>query len=211
MYVRQGNTPAAQGRRDLSETMGTGRLEAFSDGVIAIIITIMVLELKVPHGSDPALLIGIWPVLLSYALSFLMIAIYWVNHHNLLHQSKRATTAVLWCNMFWLFCLSLIPFATGYMGENRFAPFSTSLYAAVLLLTGIAYVPLRVTIAAQSKADAAYDVIWTRSARKNYLSLALYAAAVPLAFVHPALSLVLAFAVAAIYFIPNAWLARSAD
>jgi uncharacterized membrane protein len=184
--------------------MGMGRVEAFSDGVIAIIITIMVLELKVPHGADPALLLGLWPVLLSYALSFLMIAIYWVNHHNLLHQSKRATTVVLWCNIFWLFCLSLIPFATAYMGENRFTPFSTALYAAVLLLTGLSFVPMRAAIAAQSKGE--YDVMWTRAARKNYLSVALYAAAVPLAFVHPAIALVLAFAVGAIYFLPNAWL-----
>ena len=191
--------------------MGPGRLEAFSDGVIAIIITIMVLELKVPHGSDPVLLLGLWPVLLSYALSFLMIAIYWVNHHSLLHQSRRATTVVLWCNIFWLFCLSLIPFATAYMGENRFTPFSTALYAAVLLLAGLSYVPMRAAVAAQSKGEAAYEVMWTRAARKNYLSIALYAAAIPLAFVHPAIALVLAFAVAAIYFIPNAWLGARGD
>ena len=191
--------------------MGVGRLEAFSDGVIAIIITIMVLELKVPHGADPALLIGLWPTLLSYGLSFLMIAIYWVNHHSLLHQAKRATTRVLWCNILWLFCLSLIPFATAYMGDNRFTPFSTAFYSAVLLLTGVAYVPLRASVATQSRHEAAYATLWTRSARKNYLSLVLYAAAVPLAFVHPALSLVLGFAVAAIYFIPNAWLGHHAD
>ena len=110
----------------MSESMGIGRVEAFSDGVIAIIITIMVLELKVPHGVDPALLIGLWPTLLSYGLSFLVIAIYWVNHHSLLHEAKRATARLLWCNVLWLFCLSLIPFATAYMGENRFTPFSTA-------------------------------------------------------------------------------------
>jgi uncharacterized membrane protein len=200
----------AQGRAVVNESMGVGRVEAFSDGVIAIIITIMVLELKVPHGTDPWLLLGVWPVLLSYGLSFLMIAIYWVNHHSLLHHSKRANTWVLWCNIFWLFCLSLIPFATAYMGDNRFTPFSTAVYVSVLLLAGISYVPLRAAVAAQSKGEAGYEVIWTRAARKNYLSIGLYAAAVPLAFVHPVIALVLAFAVAAIYFIPNAWLGHKA-
>ncbi len=190
----------------MSESMGVGRLEAFSDGVIAIIITIMVLELKVPHGADPSLLLGVWPVLLSYALSFVMVAIYWVNHHNLLHQARRATTSVLWCNILLLFCLSLVPFATAYMGENAFTPFSTAVYSGVMLLAGIAYVPLRAAVAAQSKGKAEYEVVWTRASRKNWVSLALYAAAVPLAFVHPAISLVLAFAVSAIYFLPNAWL-----
>ena len=190
----------------MSEGIGVGRLEAFSDGVIAIIITIMVLELKVPHGADPRLLLGVWPVLLSYALSFLMVAIYWVNHHNLLRHAKHASTTVLWCNIFLLFCLSLVPFATSYMGENAFTPFSTAVYSAVMLLAGIAYVPLRAAIAAQSKGTTEYETIWTRAARKNYLSLALYAAAVPLAFVHPAISLALAFVVSAIYFVPNAWM-----
>ena len=195
----------------MSEGTGIGRVEAFSDGVIAIIITIMVLELKVPHGADPALLIGLWPTLLSYGLSFLVIAVYWVNHHSLLDQAKRATARVLWCNLVWLFCLSLIPFATAYMGENRFTPFSTALYSAVLLLPGIAIVPLRAAVATQVKDEAAYRAIWTRAVRKNTLTILLYAAAVPLAFVHPAISLMLGFAVAAVYFIPNAWLGQHAD
>jgi len=195
----------------VSEGTGIGRVEAFSDGVIAIIITIMVLELKVPHGADPALLIGLWPTLLSYGLSFLVIAVYWVNHHSLLDQAKRATARVLWCNLVWLFCLSLIPFATAYMGENRFTPFSTALYSAVLLLPGIAIVPLRAAVATQVKDEAAYRAIWTRAVRKNTLTILLYAAAVPLAFVHPAISLMLGFAVAAVYFIPNAWLGQHAD
>jgi len=190
----------------MSETMGVGRLEAFSDGVIAIIITIMVLELKVPHGTDPWQLLAVWPVLLSYALSFLMVAIYWVNHHALLHHARHASTTVLWCNIVLLFCLSLVPFATAYMGENAFTPFSTAVYSAVMLLAGISYVPLRAAVAAQWKGKAEYEAMWTRASRKNYLSIALYAAAVPLAFVHPAISLVLAFVVSAIYFVPNAWL-----
>jgi len=149
--------------------------------------------------------------LLSYGLSFLVIAVYWVNHHSLLDQAKRATARVLWCNLVWLFCLSLIPFATAYMGENRFTPFSTALYSAVLLLPGIAIVPLRAAVATQVKDEAAYRAIWTRAVRKNTLTILLYAAAVPLAFVHPAISLMLGFAVAAVYFIPNAWLGQHAD
>ena len=190
----------------MSETIGVGRLEAFSDGVIAIIITIMVLELKVPHGADWSTLKPLLPVFLSYVLSFIYLAIYWVNHHSLLHQAKRATARVLWCNILLLFCLSLVPFATAYMGENRFTPFSTAVYSAIMLLAGISYVPLRAAVAAQSKDEAQYERIWTRAARKNYLSLALYGSAVPLAFVHPAISLILAFVVSAIYFVPDAWL-----
>ena len=186
--------------------MTTSRLEAFSDGVIAIIVTIMVLELKVPHGADPASLIGVWPVFLSYVLSFLVVAIYWVNHHNLFHNIRRVDTALLWSNIFWLFCISLIPFATAYMGENRFSPSSAALYAGSLLLAGVSYVPMRFCAAAQAKDAAVYEVLWRRAARKNYLSLALYLIAVPMAFVHPAITMALCFTVAGIYFLPNAWL-----
>jgi uncharacterized membrane protein len=195
----------------MSEGMGVGRLEAFSDGVIAIIITIMVLELKVPHSLDPWQLLGVWPVLLSYALSFLVVAIYWVNHHNLLHHAHHASTTVLWCNIFLLFCLSLVPFATAYMGENAFTPFSTAVYSGVMLLAGLSYVPLRAAVAAQARSKGEYERIWTRAAWKNYLSLALYAAAVVLAFVHPAISLTLVFVVSAVYFVPNAWLGAGRD
>src|SRR5262249_6567282 len=109
--------------------MGPGRLEAFSDGVIAILITIMVLELKVPASHEPAALLALWPVMLSYLLSFLVVAIYWVNHHRLFHHAREVNNLVLWTNMAFLFCISLIPFGTAYMGENRFTPFSTALYA----------------------------------------------------------------------------------
>jgi uncharacterized membrane protein len=188
------------------QPMSKGRLEAFSDGVIAIIITIMVLELKVPHGADAASLLAVWPVFLSYLLSFLMVAIYWVNHHTLFNAAHHASTGLLWSNNALLFCLSLIPFATGYMGENDFAPFPTALYAATLLLAGVAFIPVRWSVMAQLKDDASF-VRRTKVARsKNYVSLGLYAIAIPLAFVHPALTLGLAFAVAAIYFLPNAWL-----
>jgi uncharacterized membrane protein len=188
------------------QPMSKGRLEAFSDGVIAIIITIMVLELKVPHGADAASLLKVWPVFLSYLLSFLVVAIYWVNHHTLFQAAHHASTGLLWSNNALLFCLSLIPFATGYMGENDFAPFPTALYAATLLLAGVAFIPVRWSVMAQLKDDASFVRVSNMARRKNYVSLGLYAISIPLAFVHPALTLGLAFAVAAIYFLPNAWL-----
>jgi uncharacterized membrane protein len=186
--------------------MGPGRLEAFSDGVIAILITIMVLELKVPAGHEPAVLLGLWPVLLSYLLSFLVIAIYWVNHHGLFHRCREVNNVVLWTNMAFLFCISLIPFATAFMGENRFTPFSTALYAGSLLLAGVSYVPMRRAVERQLAHDPLYHPVGRRAAIKNYLSIALYAASAPLAFVHPAITLAICYAVAAIYFLPNAWL-----
>jgi uncharacterized membrane protein len=119
--------------------MSPDRLKAFSDGVVAIIITIMVLELKVPHGADWPDLTGLAPVFLSYVLSFVYVAIYWNNHHHLLHTSKMVDSAILWANMNLLFWLSLIPFATGWMGENHFAPLPTALYGVALLMPAIAY------------------------------------------------------------------------
>jgi uncharacterized membrane protein len=188
------------------QVIGPGRLEAFCDGVIAIIITIMVLELKVPHGDEPAALVALWPVFLSYFLSFLVVAIYWVNHHQLFHTCKHVDNAVLWSTIFWLFCISLIPFATSYMDESHFTSFPTAVYAATLLLAGLSFVPMRAAVAAPHKGEAAYAIMRTRAAWKNYVSLALYAISVPLAYVHPALTLAIAFIVAAIYFLPNAWL-----
>jgi uncharacterized membrane protein len=188
------------------QIMGPARLEAFTDGVIAIIITIMVLELKVPHGSDPALLLGLWPVFLSYLLSYLMVAIYWLNHHHLFHGLKRVDTAVLWSNIFWLFCLSLIPFATAYLGENDLTPFSTALYAATLLLAGLSFFPMRRAVAVHFQDDPHYRAMSERAAFKNYLSIGIYAASIPAAYVHPAITLTAAFVVAGMYFLPNAWL-----
>src|SRR5579864_1313267 len=128
------------------QPMGTGRLEAFSDGVIAIIITIMVLELQVPRGADASTLLAQWPVFLSYALSYLVVAIYWINHHRLFHIVPRVNNAVLWSNNLLLFCLSLIPFATAYMGENQFKPFPTATYAALLTTCAIAFLVLRESV-----------------------------------------------------------------
>ncbi len=188
------------------QPMSKARLEAFSDGVIAIIITIMVLELKVPHGADAPALLAVWPVFLSYLLSFLVVAIYWVNHHSLLHLAHHASTGLLWSNNALLFCLSLIPFATAFMGENDFAPFPTALYVATLLLAGLAFVPVRWCVMTQLTDEASFARLTKRAMRKNYVSLTLYAISIPLAYVHPAITLALAFTVAVIYFLPNAWL-----
>ena len=128
--------------------MGKGRLEAFSDAVIAIIITIMVLELKVPQGDTVASLLPLLPVFFSYLLSFLYVAIYWNNHHHMLHASTKVTGAILWANLHLLFWLSLFPFATGWMGENHFASVPTALYGVVLLMAAIAYWTLQQTIIA---------------------------------------------------------------
>jgi TMEM175 potassium channel family protein len=130
--------------------MGKGRLEAFSDGVIAIIITIMVLEMKVPHGDTLAELLPVLPVFLSYVLSFVYVGIYWNNHHHMLHACTGVTGSILWANLHLLFWLSLFPFATGWMGENHFAAVPTALYGAVLLMAAIAYYVLaRAIIRAQ--------------------------------------------------------------
>src|SRR5215831_4521715 len=188
------------------QIMGPSRLEAFTDGVIAIIITIMVLELKVPHGSEPELLLAVWPVFLSYFLSFLMVAIYWVNHHQLFHGLRHVDNRILWCNIFWLFCLSLIPFSTAYMGENGQTPFTTAVYAATLLLAGVAFLPMRRAVDVHFRDDAKYRAMSRRATAKNCVSLTIYALSIPLAYLHPAITLALAFVVAAIYFLPNAWL-----
>jgi uncharacterized membrane protein len=191
------------------QVVGRGRVETFCDGVIAIIITIMVLELKVPHDGDPATLIALWPIFLSYILSFLIVAIYWVNHHRMFHECKRVDNMVLWSTIFWLFCISLVPFATAYMNQSQFASFPTAVYAATLLLASFSYVPMRYAIFAPHRGEPIRDKLGARAKRKNYISLALYAVSVPLAYVHPALTLAIAFLVAAIYFFPNAWLGEN--
>src|SRR5438046_2018516 len=163
------------------------RLEAFSDGVIAILITIMVLELKVPQGNDWAALRPVLPVFLTYVLSFVFLGIYWNNHHHMLHMVERINGKILWANMHLLFWLSLVPFVTGWMGENHFAPLPTAIYGAVLLFSGIAYYILEQTIirsqGANSKLEAAVG-----TDRKGLASVVLYAVAVPLAFVNQLIS-----------------------
>src|SRR2546426_10972217 len=132
--------------------MSKGRLEAFSDGVIAILITIMVLELRVPHGADREALRSLVPVLLTYLMSFVFLGIYWNNHHHMLHATDRVNGRILWANLHLLFWLSLVPFGTRWMGENHLAPLPTAVYGAVLLLAGVAYLILQAAIVAQQGA-----------------------------------------------------------
>ena len=161
--------------------MSKSRLEAFSDGVLAIILTIMVLELKVPHGNSFADLVPLVPVFLSYVLSFLYVGIYWNNHHHMLHTVHRVTGPILWANLHLLFWLSLIPVTTGWMGENSFSPAPSALYGAVLLMAAIAYFVLQQTIIRSQGEDSllkrAVGDDW-----KGKMSVVLYAAALPLAF-----------------------------
>jgi uncharacterized membrane protein len=182
--------------------MGKSRLEAFSDGVIAILITIMVLEMHVPHGESLDALAPVWPVFLSYVLSFANIGIYWNNHHHMLHAVHRVTGPMLWANLHLLFWLSLMPFATGWMGENHFAAVPTALYAGVLMMSGIAYVILQLSIIASQGPDSllkkAVGADW-----KGKVSLLSYVASIPLAFVQHWLSLALIVLVALIWFVPD--------
>jgi len=182
--------------------MGTQRLEAFSDGVIAIIITIMVLELKVPHGTDLSALTELLPVFLSYVLSFIYVGIYWNNHHHLLHATEHVNGKVLWANLHLLFWLSLLPFVTGWMGENHFGPLPTALYGAVLLMSALAYVLLtRAIIRCGGKNPILAAAVGGDFAGK--ISIGLYAAAIPLAFINQWISDVLYVTVAALWFIPD--------
>src|SRR4051812_24144602 len=182
--------------------MTSERIAAFSDGVIAIIITIMVLELRVPHGTDLSSLSALLPVFLTYILSFIVVGIYWSNHHHMLFLTDRITGAVLWANLHLLFWLSLMPFVTGWMGENHFAPMPTALYGVVLLCSGVAYYILSRTIiraqGANSKLEAAIGADW-----KGRVSVLLYAAAIPLAFVHQLVSDAIYVMVALMWLIPD--------
>ena len=185
------------------ELMSSARLEAFSDGVIAIIITIMVLDLRAPVGGGTGALLALWPVFLSYALSFLIVAIYWMNHHRTFHLVKLVDNAILWCNIALLFCLSLIPFATAYMGENHMSSLSVALYCAVLMVCTMAFTGMRTAMARHFGEDAQLRA-WNRAAsHKSWFATAVYGAGIPLAFFSPTLSLVLLFSIAAIYFVPG--------
>jgi len=162
--------------------MGKTRLEAFSDGVLAIIITIMVLELKVPHGADLAALQPVLPVLLSYVLSFVYIGIYWNNHHHMLHTVQRVNGGILWANLHLLFWLSLVPFVTGWMGENHFAALPVALYGGVLFMAGIAYLILQQAIIAAHGCEDALLNKAIGNDGKGKVSQLLYLIAIPTAF-----------------------------
>jgi len=167
--------------RRLTKAMTKGRLEAFSDGVIAILITIMVLELKVPQGAGWEALRPLLPVFLSYVLSFVFLGIYWNNHHHMLHAASRVSGRILWANLHLLFWLSLIPFVTGWMGENHAAPLPTAVYGVVLLLAGLAYLILEKSIMALEGANSRLAAAVGKDTKAK-LSLALYVVAIPLAF-----------------------------
>ncbi|MGA8969259.1 MAG: TMEM175 family protein [Pseudolabrys sp.] len=182
--------------------MGKDRLAAFSDGVIAIIITIMVLELKVPHGASWSTLAGVLPNFISYVLSFIYLAIYWNNHHHLLHTVTRVDGAILWANSHLLFWLSLIPAATAWMGENLLAPLPTAVYGAVLLMPAIAYYLLQKAIV---RKQGAHSVLATAlgSDMKGKLSPVFYIAGIALAFVTPWLSILIYVLVAVMWLVPD--------
>jgi TMEM175 potassium channel family protein len=188
--------------------MPSGRLAAFSDGVLAIIITIMVLEMKVPHGASIADLWALLPVFLSYVLSFVYVGIYWNNHHHMLHVTERVNGAILWANLHLLFWLSLIPFVTGWMGENNFAPAPTALYGVVLLAAAIAYRILqRVIIAEHGESSLLATAI--SGDLKGKLSLLLYAIAIPTAFLHQWISGGIYVLTALIWLIPDRRIERA--
>jgi len=182
--------------------MGRDRLTAFSDGVIAIIITIMVLELKVPHGADWSALGSLVPVFLSYVLSFVYVAIYWNNHHHLLHTVTRVNGLILWANMHLLFWLSLTPFATGWMGENDFAPLPTAVYGVALLMPAIAYYLLQKAIT-RTHGMASTLAKALGSDIKGKISLLFYIGAILLALASPWISLALYTLVALMWLIPD--------
>lgn len=190
--------------------MTKGRLEAFSDGVIAIIITIMVLELKVPHGSDWSALWPLLPSFLSYVLSFIFIAIYWNNHHHLMQAVTHVNGPILWANVFLLFWLSMVPFVTGWMGENEFAALPSALYGVVLFCAAVAYYILVRSLIAHHGLDSTLARAIGNDF-KGKMSLVLYAAAIGFAFWRSALAYLLYVAVAVIWLIPDRRIERVMD
>lgn len=183
--------------------MNKTRLEAFSDGVLAIIITIMVLELKVPHGSDWSSLKPLIPVFLSYIISFLLVGIYWGNHHHLLHAVKNINSKIILSNLHLLFWLSLVPAASGWMGENHFAPNTIILYAVILMMSGIAYSILQNYILSVTDDRSELKQAIRKQNKKVFVTVMMDALAIPFAFVHPYISGALFFLQSVIWLIPD--------
>jgi uncharacterized membrane protein len=183
--------------------MNKNRLEAFSDGVFAILITILVLELKIPHGDDWASLRPLVPVFLTYILSFIYLGIYWNNHHHMLQATRHVNGKVLWANLHLLFWLSLVPFTTGWMGENHFASLPTAVYGVVLLCSAVAYTILQSLLIAHHKGENAELISAVGRDFKGKLSIIVYVAAIPLAFVNQWISDCLYILVAAIWLVPD--------
>jgi uncharacterized membrane protein len=182
--------------------MSKGRLEAFSDGVFAVIITIMVLDMKVPRGTDLQALKSVVPVFLCYVLSYLYVGIYWNNHHHLLHASERVTGGILWANLILLFCLSLAPFTTAWMGQNNYAPLPVAVYGAMLLFAGIAYFILTKSLIAHHGENS----VLARSIGNDWkgtVSVLAYVVAIPLALVKPRLACAFYTFVAIMWLLPD--------
>jgi uncharacterized membrane protein len=190
--------------------MGKERVETFSDGVLAIIMTIMVLELKVPHGSDINVLKPLWPVFLSYLLSFIYLGIYWNNHHHLFKATEQVSGGVMWANLHLLFWLSLIPFVTAWMGENRFDAAPTALYGLVLLMASVAFWILQLAIIAKHGRDSILASALGNN-NKGKLSVVLYAIAVPSAFMSQMLAGAIYIFVALIWLIPDRRIEREIE
>ncbi|MGD8428572.1 MAG: TMEM175 family protein [Balneolaceae bacterium] len=190
--------------------MKKNRLEAFSDGVIAILITIMVLELKVPHGDSIIALLPLFPVFLSYILSFIYLGIYWNNHHHMLHTCNKVTGPILWANLHLLFWLSLIPFVTGWMGENHFSPVTAAGYGIILLMAAIAYFILQQLIIVSQQPDSLLKKAIGRD-WKGKISPLLYAFAIPLTFWWHRLSIGIYILVALIWLIPDRRIERTLE
>jgi uncharacterized membrane protein len=186
------------------------RLEAFSDAVIAIIITIMVLEMKIPHEASWHALAGIWEIFISYALSFFMLAIYWGNHHHMVHTIKEVNSGIIWANLHLLFWLSLIPFATGWMGENEFDEIPVIVYALLSAACGIAYFILLVVIKKSNSHNTVLLEILGKQSRKGKISVLVYMAiCVPIAFINGIISFVLLLLVGLFWLIPDRNIERS--
>jgi uncharacterized membrane protein len=182
--------------------MNKGRIEAFSDGVIAIIITIMVLELKTPHGETLHALLPLLPVAMSYVLSFVYVGIYWNNHHHLFHAVKQVRGSVLWANLHLLFWLSIIPFVTSWMGENHFSQWPVMMYGFVLVMNALAFILLSKALVVQAGPDSTIAKAVGKD-RKGKISLSIYIVSVAAAFIDPRISLALYTSVALIWFIPD--------
>jgi len=182
--------------------MGKGRLEAFTDGVIAIIITIMVLEMRVPHGTDLAALQSSVPVFLAYVLSYANVGIFWTNHHHMLHATERVNGHVLWANLFLLFWLSLVPFAIRWIDETGFTALPTAAYGVVLAMAAVGYILLQRTIVACNGRNSTVAAA-LGSDRKGRISLCLYVIAIPLAFMRPWMAIALYVGVALTWFVPD--------
>jgi len=182
--------------------MSKHRLEAFSDGVIAILITILVLELKVPHGSDWKALSPLVPTFMTYVLSFVYLGIYWNNHHHMFQVAERVNGRILWANMHLLFWLSLVPFTTGWMGESHVAPLPVAAYGFVLLMAAVGYTILQTTIISHQGPGSKLRA-FVGNDRKGKISLLAYAAAIPLAYVHTGISITLYVFVALLWLVPD--------